>query len=80
MQTYVWHDGKLFFVSTIERASSSAYGPERYNETMVWECNPETRERHESFILQDEDGKGCIGTHQRICSDIYRSGEPPKND
>lgn len=36
-QTYVWSEGKRYFVSTINRASSAMCAPGDYAETMVWE-------------------------------------------
>lgn len=74
IQTYVWHEGKAFFVSTINRASSAAaaYGM-TYAETMVWAWNPETR-KTERMLGQDEDCHGSIRTHQMIVERLHRTG------
>ena len=73
IKSYVWHNGKCFFVSTIERDSSAMLNPGRYNETIVWEYDWAKAERGK-MIHQGEDGKGCIGTHLRVCKDFYLCG------
>lgn len=83
-QTYIWHDGKLFFVSTINRDSSAvAAGPHRYAETIVWECDPQTRERG-NLIAQDGAGENSIHAHQYIVDCLHRIGRThkhcPEND
>ncbi len=35
-QSYIWHEGKRYFVSTIERDASAIDYRSRYNETIVW--------------------------------------------
>lgn len=73
-QTYVWHGDKAFFVSTIDRESSAALAHGMvYAETMVWNWNPETRERG-SLIGQDEDCEGSIRTHQMVVDRLHRTG------
>ena len=80
MQSYVWHEGKCFFVSTIDRESSAemAYGG-RYAETMAWECNPETRERG-ALVVQDEDAEGEIRTHVAVCQKLRVTGSMEDED
>jgi hypothetical protein len=71
IQSYVHHGGKAWFVSTIERDSSAAVIPSpRYNETIVWEWNPVTRERGE-MLTTFEDRKNSIAMHQRVCASLY---------
>jgi len=75
-KTYVWHGGKCFFVSTIERDSSAMEGPRRYNETMVWEYDLEKRERSKNFIFQDGCSKGSIWLHQQVVVRLHQTGDP----
>ncbi len=80
MQSYVWHDGKCFFVSTINRESSEvlAYG-HRYAETMVWEYDPETRERGD-LVGQFDGVEGTIGTHVSVCRKLNDTGSVKDED
>ena len=73
-QTYVWHNDKAFFVSTINRECSSplAYG-HIYAETLVWEWNPKTRERGK-ILGQDECSDGSISAHQNMVQRIFNTG------
>lgn len=73
IKSYVWHGGKCFFVSTIERDSSAMEGPRRYNETIVWDYDYEKRERG-AMILQEGCTEGSIWMHNRICEALYLSG------
>lgn len=70
IQSYVWHEGKRYFISTIERDCSAIEYPHRYNETIVWEWEEGKTERGE-MLIQDEDIKGSIRKHLEICSEIY---------
>jgi hypothetical protein len=74
IQSYVWHDDKCFFVSTINRESSAAlaYG-KIYAETMIWEYDYDKRERGE-LIGQDEDVENSIETHNEVCREIHKNG------
>ena len=73
-QTYVWHKGRGFFVSTINRPSSSmeCYGM-LYSETMVWEWDEENRTRG-NLIGQDEHAQDSIFAHQRMVQRIFDTG------
>ena len=74
-QTYVWHGEALFFVSTINRDSSAiAAGPHRFSETIVWECDPRTRERG-ALIAQDGALENSIFAHQKIVEHLHRTGK-----
>ena len=74
ISTYVQHDGKTYFVSTINRDSSSIEGG-RYAETMVWEWDIERRVRVSSKILMQGEGpEGSIRTHQKIVTQIFDHG------
>lgn len=74
IKTYVWHDGKCYFVSTIERDSSAAIIPApRFNETIVWEYDWKTATRGK-MIHQEDAVKGCIGVHQEIVRIIFNYG------
>ena len=74
IQSYVWHDDKRFFVSTIERDSSADLGPRRYNETIVWEW-PEGQKERGKMIAQEGDSRFSIFTHNKLCNDLYEYGE-----
>ena len=78
LKTYVWHDGKCYFVSTIMRDSSAAEYPCRYAETMAWEYDWKTSERGEWV---DQDGSGEAFTqHMRVVEDFYRYGKRKSDD
>lgn len=75
IQSYIWHDGKCFFVSTINRESSAMYSTcSCYAETMVWECDAITHQRKGSFIAQDEDSEDNISTHLKMCEKLNKFG------
>lgn len=75
IKSYVWHQGKCFFVSTIERDSSAIEGPRRYNETIVWEFDWPSQKRGKQ-IYQDGDGKHSIAVHLRTCQNLHDAGTP----
>ncbi len=77
IKTYVWHGGKCYFVSTIERDSSAILGPRRFNETMVWEYDWNSDERGQ-LVYEDEGPTGSIRTHQAVVEAIYENGIPSK--
>ncbi len=76
IQSYVYHGNKCFFVSTIERTSSAAANPCRYNETLVWEWDATTRGRG-SLLHQGEDACGSVREHIRICEAYLKLGSHP---
>ncbi len=73
IKSYVFHEDKCFFVSTIERDSSSFIWDRRYNETIVWTYDWAEGVRGD-MICQDEDYQGSIRTHNRICEELYKLG------
>jgi hypothetical protein len=75
MQSYVWHEGECFFVSTINRESSAAlaYGA-TYAETMVWKYDYETRERGD-FVGQSEGSTDSIYKHVSMCKQLHEHGK-----
>ena len=76
IQSYVWFEGKCFFVSTINRESSAMIeGPIRYNETMAWECDPLTNKRGEMLPIQEGGPTGSLKAHFRVCESLAASGE-----
>jgi len=77
IKTYVWHGGKCYFVSTIERDSSAILGPRRFNETMVWEYDWNSDERGQ-LVYEDGGPTGSIRTHQAVVEAIYENGIPSK--
>lgn len=77
IQTYVFFsneqaEDKAFFVSTIDRESSSMYGG-RYAESIVWEWDKSTKERGD-IIHMGEGMQGSIRTHMSICEKLYEVG------
>lgn len=70
--SHVYHNGKAFYVSTINRNSSAGYGGV-YSETLVWEWNKETRQRGD-LIGQDEHCKDSIFAHQRMVQRLFDTG------
>lgn len=75
MRSYVWHGGKCFLVSTIDRDSSAMLGPKRFAETIVWEYDYEKDERG-SQVFMDEGCQGSIQAHLKICERIHNTGTP----
>lgn len=71
--TRVWHDGKAYDVSTINRECSAvgAHGM-LYAETIVWEVSPDGKRGQQVF--QDEAAQGSIVVHQNIVSTIRDYG------
>ncbi len=70
-QSYVWHGEKCFFVSTINRNyDCAAVGTTRGAETLVWECDPNTRVRGQQIGHM-----GSVRDHQRICRCLISEGE-----
>ena len=77
IQTYVFYsneqaEDKAFYVSTIDRTSSSMYGG-RYAETIVWEWNSTTKQRGD-IVHMGEGMEGSIRTHFNICEKLYKDG------
>ncbi len=75
-QTYVMYDGKEYFVSTINRESSSRYGG-IYAETLVWESarNTKSAMKRGKMVAQDEGSQGSISAHIKMVERIHRTGK-----
>ena len=73
IQSYVWHDGKCYFVSTIERNSSARLGPRRFNETIVWDYDWASALRGDMRHM-DEAMVGSIFAHNKVCNAIHEKG------
>jgi len=78
IQTYVFfssetQEDKAFFVSTIDRQSSSMYGG-RYAETIVWEWDSVDRKRGD-IVHMDSGMQGSIRIHQIVCEELYKHGK-----
>jgi len=79
-QSYVWHGGKGFYVSTINRQSSAAAAYGRiYSETLVWEWDRKTKERG-NLIGQDEHLKDSLFAHQRMVQRLFDTGKSEEPD
>jgi hypothetical protein len=79
IKSYVWHGDKCFFVSTIDRDSSSMEGG-RYAETMVWEHDWKTNQRMEGILSQTDAPQGSIREHIRQVTAFHETGEPANED
>lgn len=75
-KSYVWHKGKCFFVSTIERDYHTAAGTIRGEETMVWTYDWEKHERGDKIIYHG----GHICDHQAACRCLINYGEIPDEE
>lgn len=77
IQSYVYYKDQIFFVSTINRRSSALAASDMiYAETLVWECDPETKERGDLVNLaQTEDVKDGLKLHFDICTELFLSGK-----
>ena len=73
IKSYVWHGERCFFVSTIERDSSAAADPSRYNETLVWAYDWNKKEREE-MLYQESDVRGSVSRHLSVCAALHRDG------
>lgn len=75
LKSYVWHDDKCFFVSTIERDSSARMPPpaSRFHETIAWEYDWETTERG-AMVAQDGGGP-AFRQHYLICEQLFKTGK-----
>lgn len=72
--SYVWHEGKCFFVSTINRESSAAMAYGRmYAETMAWEYDHDRRQRGD-IVGQAEGPEGSIRAHLTMCQRLHEIG------
>jgi len=71
-KSYVWHEGKCYFVSTIERAFETCEGFMRGQETIVWAYDWDKSERGEMLHQA-----GNICDHKQICHCIIAEGMMP---
>lgn len=70
----IWHGGKCYLVSTINRESSAEYGGV-FAETLVWEWDSANNKRaRDTILLQDEGPANSISTHLAICEKIFSEG------
>jgi len=81
IQSYVWYQGRVFFVSTINRESSAMYYPGIYAETMVWECETTAPyKRMDSILHQDESPRGSIHSHIEVCVRLATTGKADRQE
>ena len=73
-QTYVWHEGKKFFVSTINRESSAMLAPGMYAETIVWDWCEEDNRRG-NIIRMAEGCEGSLTRHFQLVQLISNTGK-----
>lgn len=71
-KSYVWHGDQCFFVSTIDRDSSSMMGG-RYAETFVWEYDWDKADRGK-MVGQADGLAGSVATHFRVCRALRDHG------
>lgn len=74
IKSYVWHNDKCFFVSTIERDSSAAISPPpRYFETIAWWYDWEIGERGDMVAHA---GRGqALAQYVDVCRQLIETGE-----
>lgn len=82
-QTHIYRDDGVYFVSTINRQSSSALAPDMwYAETMAW--GPASTNHlgivgwpdgRGPMVFQDSAGDGHFGGHVRVCQMIHQYGK-----
>ena len=77
-QTHVWHEGACFFVSTINRESSSILGG-TFAETLVWKWDEATRQRGD-LIGQTGGSTDSIHAHQAMVKRLHETGKPESED
>lgn len=80
IKTYLWHGDDCYFVSTINRDSSSIMGG-RFAETIVWSFDWEANERGR-LLWSDGAGQDSIRSHMKMVERIHKtgSGEEPDDD
>jgi hypothetical protein len=78
VKTYVWHEGRCFFVSTIDRDSSSMHSL-RFSETIIWEFDWATNKRG-ALLHAASDADGSIREHLRQVTALHETGEPAHED
>lgn len=71
--SYVHHEDRCFFVSTIDRNSSAMTGG-RYAETLVWEYDWAVKTCGK-LVGQDEGPEGSIKKHLEMCQRLLESGQ-----
>lgn len=80
IQSYVWHGEKRFFISTINRETSSVLAAGHiYAETMVWEWDEKSPERG-PLIWQGEDRKDSFHTHILACLNLHDNGSMAESE
>jgi hypothetical protein len=80
VQSYVWHKGQKFLVSTINRLCSSVLAPDlTYAETMAWELDPTNNDRMR-LLWQGEAFAGALREHERAVRALFSTGEPPAGE
>lgn len=79
MKSYVLFEDRWFYVSTIDRESSSILGPDRYSETLVWEYDMVESNRGD-LIGQGESYEGSIREHLNICRRLFETGKCEEPD
>ena len=75
LKSYVWYKDKCFFVSTIERDSSTIQQPPnlRYMETIIWEYSWETKKRGVSLGMVGE-GQ-TLEQHFEVVRQLFNTGK-----
>jgi hypothetical protein len=74
-KSYVWHEDKCFFVSTIQRTYETWGGYSRGQETITWEYD---YKNHKRGKLIHQAGHVC--DHQAVCRCLINWGEIPNED
>ena len=72
-KSFVWHEGRCFFVSTIERDYSTCEGRTRGLETLVWNYDW-TENKKVGYPIHHAGG---IVNHIAICRSLIATGKTP---
>jgi hypothetical protein len=80
IKSYVWHGDDCYFVSTINRDSSSIHGG-RYAETLVWAFDWAKNERISGTMQHGEcASEGSIHGHLITCGRLHDTGSPHEQE
>jgi hypothetical protein len=79
IKSYVWHLDECYFVSTIDRDSSSIHGG-RFAETLVWPFDWDARERIGGSSHGEYASEGSIRGHLITCQNLRNTGCPETPD
>ena len=81
IKTYIWHDDRCFFVSTIGRDLSAAELPLlRFAETIAWRFDWAENKRLESVAEEGASLRGAFDSHMEVCRQLRDKGRYEVSD